>query len=253
MKGKMKGFALTPIVFLALVLIALSFSLHMSKMDKTVAQSIAKEGSLRKLMNEIDKNLTAMSGIVFEAIYQNNDNTKTLADMQSRIMTEINRRTNINVNLVVLTPAKKNNTAVSITINRYSISSPGGSVNLSGSTYNFTVGHPFAHFANMYTDADVGIRLRLCDYKSGCEPILNRTGHIIRCTSCSFNSSAFGSALNASYNFQLRVFGACSLCELRYSSCKAQITANMEVSDQSQYLTQDLRYLFRGSWDKQCV
>lgn len=55
----MKGFAATPIIFIAVFLITVMLFLHFMDMDKQVAEGIGKEARLRKLQAEVLKNQTA--------------------------------------------------------------------------------------------------------------------------------------------------------------------------------------------------
>lgn len=55
----MKGFAATPIIFIAVFLITAMLFLHFMDIDKQVAEGIGKEARLRKLQAEVLKNQTA--------------------------------------------------------------------------------------------------------------------------------------------------------------------------------------------------
>lgn len=55
----MKGFAATPIIFIAVFLITAMLFIHFMDIDKQVAEGIGKEARLRKLQVEVMKNQTA--------------------------------------------------------------------------------------------------------------------------------------------------------------------------------------------------
>lgn len=55
----MKGFAATPIIFIAVFLITVMLFLHFMDIDKQVAEGIGKEARLRKLQADMLKNQTA--------------------------------------------------------------------------------------------------------------------------------------------------------------------------------------------------
>jgi hypothetical protein len=54
-----KGFAATPIIFIAVFLITVMLFLHFMDIDKQVAEGVGKEARLRKLQADMLKNQTA--------------------------------------------------------------------------------------------------------------------------------------------------------------------------------------------------
>jgi len=66
----MKGFAATPVVFIAVFLIVAMLFLHFMDMDKRIAESIGKEARLRKLQaNSMKGEMSSESAVFFSSLF----------------------------------------------------------------------------------------------------------------------------------------------------------------------------------------
>lgn len=150
---------ITPIFFLVLFLIAATFSFYTSDSDRLIAKSVAKEGEIKKLITDVEKNLTSMCSLAYETIYQNNEiNEKS--EMEEKIEDELQSGFGVSTE-VDLEDAAKNNTKIKINFKNYVIKKGDIKLNMSDSTYETILGYPYYRFYDFYRTYD---RKELCSY-----------------------------------------------------------------------------------------
>lgn len=158
----MKGFAVTPLVFLIVFIIVISLSFHVRSVDSQATRSLAAEGEARKAMLEAQKEMTKAASIALETLYSEN-RINELQDMEDKIHSNL-LAAGIDAT-VLLEAGGPKLTQVNITPNNFQAKRSTATVTLN-STYSFLVGHPFYQYYANYSSYDPS---EVCAYAAACD------------------------------------------------------------------------------------
>jgi len=144
----MKGYIITPLLFVVLFLIAASFGIYAHQADEKMGKAIAHEGVIKKAIISTQKELSAMGTVAFETIYSNPSvNEKSV--MEEKIHDAI--KSEYGANVAVTLSKKSGGTGVKIHFTDYVKRFPAANITLTGEDYDVVVGHPVYQFYEIYS------------------------------------------------------------------------------------------------------
>lgn len=139
----MRGYMITPLLFVVLFLIASSFGFYIHQADEATSNAITKEGQLKKAISSTQKELSAMGTIAYETMY-NNPSINKKTDMEQKIKAAISSDVSVTLS------KRDKSTNIKFTFGDYVKQYGSVKVNLSGESYETVVGYPFYSFYEIY-------------------------------------------------------------------------------------------------------
>jgi hypothetical protein len=140
----MKGYLVTPVVFLALFLIVGAFALFASRMDQQGADSVMQEARVKKLLVDEEKRFLQAGPAATAALADNNEEN-TLPGMSVKVAGAIKSSLGLDAN-VTLSDNGDNRTKMSVTLTSLKPSASGVSADYSAYQRTTVLPHPFYAF-----------------------------------------------------------------------------------------------------------
>lgn len=148
----MKGYMISPFLFIVLTIIVFSLSFHFSQTDSSISKSLTKEGEIKYVFFNSERELALFATEAFETMYTGYD-VNNITMMEASIATNILHKFNRSVTVAILNGSHKM-TRVRFSITAFTDIGKDYILSLNNTNYETVIGHPFYDYSQIYLTFD---------------------------------------------------------------------------------------------------